>query len=125
MGSDGFTYRFREPLGRPEDKGGAPPRYRRLVEDGVIIERDLPVRMRDGVEILIDLFRPEDERPAPPLVAWGPYGKHGHTQYSHSFPKADVDDAHISRYTAFEAPNPLDWVPRGYAIINVHPRGTR
>jgi hypothetical protein len=122
--SEGFTYRFREPLARPEAKGGAPPRYRRLVADGMIIERDVAVALRDGVEILVDIFRPADDRPAPPLIAWGPYGKHGHTQYSQSFPKADVPDAHISRYTAFEAPNPLSWVPHGYAVINVDPRGT-
>jgi len=122
--ADHPRYRFRDPVGRPEDKGGAPPDYRRIVEDGVIIERDVAVALRDGIRIHIDIYRPADEAPVPPLIAWGPYGKHGHTRYSVNFPKADVPDELISRYTAFEAPNPLYWVPRGYAVINADPRGT-
>ncbi len=124
MQSSGFTYRFRPPLGRPEDKGGAPPRYRKTVEAGMIVERDVAIPLRDGVRLYADVCRPVDERPVPPIIAWGPYGKHGHTRYSVQFPKADVPDAHISAYTAFEAPNALAWVPAGYAIVNVDPRGT-
>lgn len=117
-------YKFRQPLGRPEDKGGAPPGYRRVVEDGVLMERDVAVAMRDGVEIYVDIYRPASEEKAPPLIAWGPYGKHGHTRYSQAFPKADVADENMSDYTAFEAPDPFHWVPRGYVVINADPRGT-
>jgi uncharacterized protein len=116
--------RFRPPLAHPRDKGATPPRYRRSAGRGMLIERDIPITLGDGVTIYADLFRPEDAAPAAPIIAWGPYGKHGHTRYSVNFPKADVPDAHISEYTAFEAPNPLDWVPHGYAILNVDPRGT-
>ena len=56
-----FEYRFCEPLSAPEELGGQPPRYRRTVEDGVLIERDVPVPMRDGVRIYVDVFRPADE----------------------------------------------------------------
>ena len=118
------TYRFRAPFGKPEDKGAKPPNHRRAAESGMLIERDLAVRLRDGVEIYVDIYRPVDETPVPPIIAWGPYGKHGHTQYSRQFPKAGVTDDMISRYTAFEAPDPQYWVPRGYAVINVDPRGT-
>lgn len=125
MRHGGFEYRFRSPTGTPEDKGGAPPAYRRTVEDGMIVERDVAVTMRDGVRIYVDVYRPAGEHiPAAPLIAWGPYGKHGHTIYGESFPKAEVDDRHVSRYTAFEAPNPHFWVPHGYAVINADPRGT-
>lgn len=118
-------YIFRGPTGTPEEKGGSPPEYRRWVEDGMLIERDVAVTLRDGVTIYVDVYRPEDEAtPAAPIIAWGPYGKHGHTVYSEAFPKADVDDAHTSKYTAFEAPNPSFWVPNSYAVINVDPRGT-
>lgn len=117
-------YRFRPAVGRPQDKGAAPPRYRRRVEGGVLIETDVAIVLRDGVTIYADVYRPSDEKPVPPLIAWGPYGKHGHTRYSQSFPKASVKDDHLSRYTAFEAPDPLWWVPRGYAVVNADPRGT-
>ncbi len=90
----------------------------------MIVERDVSVALRDGTTIYIDLFRPRDESPAAPLIAWGPYGKHGHIQYQQTFPNWGGDPAAISKYAAFEAPDPAFWVPRGYAIINPDPRGT-
>lgn len=124
MASVSVELRFREPIAHPSEKGAKPPHYRRFVDRGMIIERDVAITLRDGITIYADVFRPEDETPAAPIIGWGPYGKHGHTRYSVNFPKADVPDEHISEYTAFEAPNPLVWVPHGYAIINVDPRGT-
>lgn len=119
-----FEYRFCEPLSAPEELGGQPPRYRRTVEDGVLIERDVAVTMRDGVRIYVDIFRPADEtKPVPPLVAWGPYGKHSPTRMDKQFPKAGIA-AELSQYAAFEAPDPMHWVPQGYAILSVDPRGT-
>ena len=38
----------------------------------MIIERDAAIRLRDGVVIPADIFRPEGERPAAPVIAWGP-----------------------------------------------------
>ena len=90
----------------------------------MIIERDVPVTLRDGVKIHINLFRPADESPAAPIIGWGPYGKHGHIQYHHTFPNWGGNPAHISKYAAFEAPDPAFWVPRGYAIIDPDTRGT-
>lgn len=124
MTSRDFEYRFREPYAAPEDFEGAPPNYRRSVESGMIIERDVAVAMRDGVKIYVDIFRPADERPAAPIIGWGPYGKHGHTKYESYFPNWGGNPEHYSDYCAFEAPDPAYWVPRGYAIINPDPRGT-
>ena len=124
MPTPDFEYRFRAPLGAPEALGGKPPVYRRGVDGAMIVERDLAVTMRDGKRLLIDLFRPADERPAPPLIAWGPYGKHGHTVYSKNFPGAGVDSSRLSTYTTFEAPDPVYWTNHGYAVITVDIRGT-
>ena len=44
------------------------PRYRRSVASGMIIERDVAVELRDGIQIFIDVFRPENELPAAPLI---------------------------------------------------------
>jgi predicted acyl esterase len=120
----GFEYEFRPPLARPEARGGKPPVYRRTLESGMIVERDLAVKMRDGVEIYIDVFRPAEEKPAAPIIGWGPYGKHGHTRYADNFPNCGVKQETLSPYTAFEAPDAGYWVPRGYAVINPDPRGT-
>ena len=120
----GFEYRFRPPTGAPEELGGRPPEYRRHEEGGMLIERDVAVALRDGVRINVDVFRPADDTKAAPLIAWGPYGKHGHTRMAVSFPKSGVREDMASLHTVFEAPDPQYWVPRGYAVINPDPRGT-
>lgn len=124
MSGRGFQYRYRAPLAAPSDKGAEPPGYRREIAGQMLIERDIAVPLGDGTLIHIDLFRPVEAPPVPVLIGWGPYGKHGHTRYSQSFPKADVADENLSRYTAFEAPDPVYWAARGYAVINADPRGT-
>ena len=124
MKHSGFRYKFRPPLASPETRGGTAPVYRRTVESGMIVERDLAVKMRDAVEIYIDVYRPIDEKPAPPIIGWGPYGKHGHTRYAENFPNCGVKQETLSSYTAFEAPDAGYWVSHGYAVINPDPRGT-
>lgn len=119
-----FEYKFIPPHHAPDERGGTPPVYEKTILNGVIIEKDVAITLRDGVTIYADIYRPEGEGKAAPLIAWGPYGKHGHTRYSVNFPKAEVDDTNMSDYTAFEAPDPFYWVPHGYAVINVDPRGT-
>ncbi len=42
---------------------------------GVTIEKDVPVRMRDGVELATDVYRPAAGGPFPTLVMRLPYGK--------------------------------------------------
>jgi predicted acyl esterase len=109
--------------GLPPADGGCPPlQHRTERADGMLIEYDVAVAMRDGVEIYADVFRPEGDDPAPVIVAWGPYGKHGPVKYA-IFPNHGVDPAWVSKYAGFEAPDPLYWTRHGYAVINVDPRG--
>ena len=42
----------------------------------MLIERNVTITLRDGVKIYADVFRPADEKPVPPIIAWTPYGKH-------------------------------------------------
>jgi predicted acyl esterase len=111
-------YRFRPPTRRPEDNGAPPPRYRRDTADGMIIERDVAVPVRGGVPVYADVFRPADEQPAPPLIAWSPYGKHAGSQVTERYPDGGVAPGQLSGYAAFESPDPLYWTARGYAVIN-------
>jgi uncharacterized protein len=75
------------------------------------------------VRIYVDVFRPADERPAAPMIAWGPYGKHIPNE-PQRFPGAGLDPRHMSSLTPFEGPDPFHWVPRGYAVVAVNKRGT-
>jgi predicted acyl esterase len=121
MTIDLFETRFLP--GLPPAEGGCPPLHHRTVHaDGMSIEYDAPVRMRDEVEIYVDVFRPRGAARSPVIVAWGPYGKHGPVKYD-VFPNHGVDPAWVSRYAGFEAPDPLYWTRQGYSVINVDPRG--
>jgi predicted acyl esterase len=125
MAPRAFEYRFREPYATPVAKGAPPPLYRRVIEHGMLIERNVAVAMRDGVEILIDVFRPLDTQPVPPIVAYTPYGKHqnGLATFSAN-PGCEVTPGMVSPYATFEGPDPLYWVPRGYALVHADIRGT-
>jgi predicted acyl esterase len=45
------------------------------VENGILIERDVAVRLRDGVTIYTDIFRPEGATNVPAILAWSSPGK--------------------------------------------------
>jgi len=110
--------------GLPPEQGGCPPPNPRTVHaDGMVIDYDTAVPMRDGIEIFADVFRPDDSGGAvPTIIAWGPYGKHGPVKYD-IFPNHGVDPSWISKYAGFEAPDPAYWTRHGYAVVNVDPRG--
>ncbi|HTW01873.1 MAG TPA: CocE/NonD family hydrolase [Streptosporangiaceae bacterium] len=118
-----MNYRFRT-AARPEDRGARPPRFRSAIADGMIVERDVAVPVRGGITVYADVFRPADERPAPPLVAWSPYGKHAEGQLPVRYPDSGVTPEQLSPYTAFESPDPVYWTARGYAVVNADIPGT-
>ena len=41
----------------------------------IILERDVPIKLRDGVTIYTDIFRPNDSEKYPAIMALSPYGK--------------------------------------------------
>jgi uncharacterized protein len=113
--------------GRPLDEGGYPGfGYRRMTEDGMIIERDVAVELRDGVTVYLDLYRPESaSEPLPALLAWGPYGKHTGTSRYDRYPnRAGVRDEWLSPHALFEGPDPAYWCAHGYAVIVADSRGS-
>lgn len=103
-----------------------PPDYVSLRENGLHIERNLAVRMRDGVRIYVDVYRPDGtsgQRNLPAILGWSPYGKHNLSSRL-AWPEAGVAEGWMSAYTAFEAPDPMYWCARGYAIVYPDPRGS-
>lgn len=101
---------------------GLRPRVKIDSDLGMVCEYDVAVRMRDGVRIYVDVFRPEAEGQYPALVAWGPYGKHVPFNEA-SFPRSGVSPQELSPYCTFEGPDPAYWCPKGYVVVNVDPRG--
>lgn len=90
----------------------------------IILERDVPVVMRDGVTIYTDIFRPADDKPHPAIMAMSPYGKEIGTQWLDDTPNhAGVPMEATSGLQKFEGPDPAYWVNHGYVVINPDVRG--
>ncbi|MEU7578563.1 CocE/NonD family hydrolase [Streptomyces sp. NPDC041068] len=116
---------FREPndLADGNYPGFAP---RTVTENGLHIEYDVAIRVRDGIELYANVYRPEGvDADLPVILSWGPYGKHGGRPTAPSrTPTSGVRHEWLSEYCAIEAPDPAFWCPHGYAVVYVDPRGT-
>jgi len=114
-GVDPFSAKHKPPL--------PPADYRRLSEQGLTIERNRIVPLRDGTEIFCDLYRPEGaERDLPILLSWSPYGKHSLSNQVF-WPLSGVQPEWLSTLTPFEGPDPVFWGRHGFAVCVVDPRG--
>jgi uncharacterized protein len=98
-----------------------------LRQAGVIFERDVAVPMRDGVRLMANLFRPADGKPAPVILSVTPYGKDKLPDRLGMFfmrlAGVRFGDIKVSRWTGFEAPDPVHWVQQGYAVLQADVRG--
>ena len=45
---------------------------------GLLVEKDVPIAVRDGTELAADVFRPDDGAPVPVIMTLGPYPKDIH-----------------------------------------------
>ncbi len=104
--------------GRPSYPGFNP---RKEITEGLVIDRDVALRLRDGTTIYVDVFRPDsvNER-QPAVLVWSAYGKHLRWW---NLPGADVDLNTLSPHTVFECPDPVPLCKAGYAYVAVDPRG--
>ena len=110
-----------------EAEGGGsycPPFNPRTIvpEPGIICEQDVAVKMRDGVTIYVDIYRPEGQKDLPVIISWSPFGKRPGDAVS-EWQLMGVPPGTVSRMTKFESADPGFWCHRGYAIANVDPRG--
>jgi hypothetical protein len=99
--------------------------------EGVLVERDVAVPMRDGVTLRVDVFRPVTDDPVAVLLCAHPYGKDNtppRRRHGYGIPRQyrvltqSTAFSH-SAWTSWEAPDPAHWVARGYAVINADLRG--
>jgi len=89
---------------------------------GIICDRDTPVKMRDGVTIYADIYRPKTDEKVPVIISWGPFGKN-QAEAGPSFKLMGVPPHTVSKMAKFEAADPGYWCRYGYAVANVDPRG--
>lgn len=85
----------------------------------IVFERDVPVKLRDGVTIYTDIFRLDTQEKIPAIIAWTPYGKHFHI---HDFP-GGIPRETVSNLQKQECPDPGFWCAHGYAVVQPDTRG--
>lgn len=90
----------------------------------ILWEKHIPVKLRDGVTIYTDVFRPVKGPKVPTIISGGPYGKNG-GQFSEFTDKAPwrfgIPRRIVSGLEKFEGVDPAYWVFHGYAVA--HPGG--
>ena len=61
----------------PQDPSSGCPEFAPgvTIEDGIRYERDIAVKMRDGVTIYTDTYYPDGAKNIPAIISWSPYGK--------------------------------------------------
>ena len=90
----------------------------------ILLERDVPVTLRDGVVIYTDVFRPVTDGSYPSIVSWSPYGKEIGSEQVEDLPgRSGVPMGAISELNKFEAVDPAFWVAQGYVVLNPDTRG--
>jgi uncharacterized protein len=101
------------------------------VPGAVLVERDVPVRTRDGTILRVNVHRPPTDEPVPVLMSAHPYGKdklprlsgrRAHVSMQYRLMRQTAPVSH-STLTGWEAPDPEWWVQRGYAVVNADLRG--
>jgi predicted acyl esterase len=92
----------------------------------ILVEQDTPVKLRDGITIRVDIYRPVNAVNCPVILWYAPYGKRGSFFNMDTFghpTRMDVQRNWEDGLNSFEAPNPSYWVAHGYAVISPDPRG--
>ena len=89
---------------------------------GILCEQDVAVKLRDGVTIYCDIFRPDTQEKVPVLISWSPFGKRQSEGYG-DWQLMGVPPKTVSSMAKFESPDPGYWCRKGYAVSNVDPRG--
>ncbi|KAI4606262.1 hypothetical protein J4E80_010239 [Alternaria sp. BMP 0032] len=100
----------------------------RALSGDMIAEHDVAVKVRDGCTLYCDIYRPvssDGSEKVPAIVAWSPFGKKhtGIDMMSKVKWGCGVPKGCLSGLERFEGPDPAEYVPRGYAVVNVDARG--
>jgi hypothetical protein len=97
------------------------------ITDGIRLDRDVEVTMRDGIRLMANIFRPAEEQPVPVVMSVTPYGKDVMPDRVHMIlmriSGVRFGALECSSWTGFEAPDPLFWVRAGYAVMQADVRG--
>lgn len=100
------------------------------IRNGLRVDWNVPITMRDGLALRADVFRPIDEGEYPVLMSYGPYAKG--LAFQDGYPAQweglmrdypEVGRGTTSEFANWETADPEKWVPHGYVVIRVDSRG--
>lgn len=98
----------------------------RPLSEPMLVEHDVAVKVRDGCTLYCDIFRPPNSsEKVPAIVCWSPFGKkHNGIGMMKKIPwGVGVPQGCLSGLERFEGPDPAEYVPQGFAVVNVDARG--
>lgn len=94
------------------------------------IERDVGIRMDDGLVLRADIFRPKSGGKVPAIMNMGPYCKGLRYQEGYADSWEFMSETHpeilegsTCSYLTWETVDPERWVPSGYAVVRIDSRG--
>ena len=124
-------YRHSEPMDTPKTfplpgAGYYPPlNPRSYVDDGISVDQDVEVVLRDGTIIYVDVYRDaaSTELELPTILAWCWFGKRPGDEAAEEWTTHGVPCGSHSKMVKFEGPDPAFWCKKGYAVVNADPRG--
>ena len=76
-----------------------------IAEEGIECMQDVPVKMRDGVTIYVDIYKPVGAEKVPLIISWSFYGKRpfdGQAEWQ----IMGVPPQTVSNMSKFESPDP-------------------
>lgn len=91
----------------------------------MIFEKDVPIKMRDGITLYVNIFRPDHPGKFPVVMSMDPYNKDSLPPwpfFRQIWPTLGVIDT--SLYAPIESPDPGFWVPNDYVLIKIATRGS-
>ncbi|ANE45260.1 acyl esterase [Paenibacillus swuensis] len=91
----------------------------------MIMEKDVPVVMRDGVTLYVNVTRPNKPGTFPVVMSADTYGKDNKPKITNMGPIwPTLGPIPTSKFTPEESPDPGFWVPNDYVVVKVALRGS-
>ena len=99
-------------------------------DQDMVVDRDLPITMDDGIVLRADVFRPKTPGSYPVILSMGLYAKALAFEdgYKGNFDRMIASNPEVLQGTSgahlnWEVVDPEKWVPDGYACVRVDSRG--
>ena len=104
--------------------------FKSEVKDGMRIDWNVPLQMKDGVTLRCDIYRPDDDGKYPAILTYGIYAKGVAYQEGYPFQwnkmvedYPEILEMSTNKYQNWEVTDPECWVPHGDGCVRFDSRG--